>query len=139
MSKTENKSPKYINIHKSYLNFIDLLSKDKKGPNIVQDGGDLVRLAIIVAISITPDKKLKPKIKSELNRNDGARNYQSLDIDTDGRVTLMISNFTQEKDEKNYRKMEELANIGIELIEKKYYQDEKIQWKNLEDAIQKNE
>lgn len=104
----------YINIHKNYLELLDLLTKKD---TFFSDGAHLIRFA--VSLGLAAKTELDSKISSELRREDGARNFKSTEIDKEEQITFIISEITGEL-EKKYSKMEELANIGFDLIKDKY-------------------
>lgn len=116
MQKTVTKD--YIYIHKNYLELFDALTK-KDG--FFSDGAHLIRFA--VSIGLTVKGKLDPEIYSQLRRQDEARNFQSSFIDEDGQITFILNELSGGKlldKYSKYTRMEELANIGLDLLQRKY-------------------
>jgi len=121
----------YICVHKDHLLFVDDLAESH-----FKERNHILRLAIVIAISLDPDKKINKKIKSELSRNKGARNFQSVQIDKDQKITLLIKSLANSKDDLPYSRMEELIYIGLESLKKKYHSDDGIDWDSLQKAVQ---
>ena len=77
------------------------------------------------------------KITETINRQQGDKNYNSGDIDEDGYISLLIRTFSGDQTNKNYRRMQALANVGVELIRDQFF-DEVIKWDEIEKTIKGN-
>jgi len=113
MVKPEKKS--YIYIHSDFLDLLDRLTK-KDG--YFSDGNHLIRFAI--SLGLSAKGKLTPKMLGQLRREDGARNFDSEKIDENGQITFLIDELVDVENGKTMSKLEELANVGFNILQKKY-------------------
>ena len=128
MSKKEAEN-KYINIHETLFEFMEDLKVEKYS---------FIRLGILLALA-SPKKKLDRNIEQELKRPSGARNYSVNDLDQDEIISLLVSEYSDLNDDQNLNlKIQELANIGLNILMNDYYEDNQILWKELEKAISSN-
>ena len=82
---------------------------------------DDIKLGVALALAFNPDGTLSADQESELSRSqNGVLNLNSADIDEDQLVTGTISLLTQDFTKNNYRRMMELAYIGLDIILNKY-------------------
>ena len=83
---------------------------------------DGIKLGVALALALKPDGTLSADQESELSRSqNGVLNLNSADIDEDQLVTGTISLLTQDFTKNNYRRMMELAYIGLDIILNKYF------------------
>ena len=83
---------------------------------------DGIKLGVALALALKPDGTLTADQESELSRSqNGVLNLNSADIDEDQLVTGTISLLTQDFTKNNYRRMMELAYIGLDIILNKYF------------------
>tara|TARA_Y100000385_G_C13091572_1_gene639039 strand:- start:2261 stop:2671 length:411 start_codon:yes stop_codon:yes gene_type:complete len=83
---------------------------------------DGIKLGVALALAFNPDGTLSADQESELSRSqNGVLNLNSADIDEDQLVTGTISLLTQDFTKNNYRRMMELAYIGLDIILNKYF------------------
>ena len=83
---------------------------------------DGIKLGVALALAFNPDGALSADQESELSRSqNGVLNLNSADIDEDQLVTGTISMLTQDFTKNNYRRMMELAYIGLDIILNKYF------------------
>ena len=113
MTKPEKKS--YIYIHSDFLDLLDALTKRD---GYFSDGNHLIRFAI--SLGLSAKGKLTPKMLGQLRREDGARNFDSEKIDQNGQITFLINELVDVKDGKTMTKLEELANVGFNILQQKY-------------------
>ena len=131
MSET-NEALKYICLKRELADWVDSL----KDAGILNHAQDIIRTAIILGltcdISVVDSKQ-----KETINRSQGDKNYNSGDIDEDGYLSLLIRRFSGDQTDKNYRRMQALANVGVELIRDQFF-DEVIKWDEIEKTIKGN-
>ena len=73
---------------------------------------------------------------AELKRDKGARNFNVKEIDKEGTISFLIEKYTEEEDVQASRKMELLANKGLQLIKDNYLDESYlIKWQELEKKI----
>jgi hypothetical protein len=77
------------------------------------------------------------KQKEVINRQQGDKNYNSGDIDEDGYISLLIRRFSGDQTDKNYRRMQALANVGIQMIRDEFF-DDVVRWDEIEKTIKGN-
>ncbi len=83
---------------------------------------DGIKLGVALALALKPDGTLSADQESELSRSqNGVLNLNSADIDEDQLVTGTISLLTQDFTKNNYRRMMELAYIGLDIVLNKYF------------------
>lgn len=83
---------------------------------------DGIKLGVALALALNPDGTLSADQESELSRSqNGVLNLNSADIDEDQLVTGTISLLTQDFTKNNYRRMMELAYIGLDIVLNKYF------------------
>lgn len=83
---------------------------------------DGIKLGVALALAFNPDGTLSADQESELSRSqNGVLNLNSADIDEDQLVTASISLLTQDFTKNNYRRMMELAYMGLDIILNKYF------------------
>jgi hypothetical protein len=83
---------------------------------------DGIKLGVALALAFNPDGTLSADQESELSRSqNGVLNLNSADIDEDQLVPGTISLLTQDFTKNNYRRMMELAYIGLDIILNKYF------------------
>lgn len=120
---------KYICLKRELADWLDSIKQE----GLISHAQDLIRVGII--LGLTFDKtEIDLKQAEVINRSQGDKNYNSGDIDEDGYISLLIQKFSGDESDKNYRRMQALANVGIQLIRDEYY-DEIIQWDKIERTI----
>jgi hypothetical protein len=130
---TENtEALKYICLKRELADWVDSL----KDEGILNHAQDLIRTGIILGLNCN-ETAIIDKQKEVINRQQGDKNYNSGDIDEDDFISLMIKRFTQEETDKNYRRMQALANLGVQMIRDNFF-DEIIQWDKIENEIKRN-
>ena len=83
---------------------------------------DGIKLGVALALALKHDGTLSADQESELSRSqNGVLNLNSADIDEDQLVTGTISLLTQDFTKNNYRRMMELAYIGLDIVLNKYF------------------
>ena len=83
---------------------------------------DGIKLGVALALALKPDGTLSADQESELSRSqNGVLNLNSADIDEDQLVAGTISLLTQDFTKNNYRRMMELAYIGLDIVLNKYF------------------
>jgi hypothetical protein len=123
---------KYICLKRELADWVDSL----KDEGILNHAQDLIRTGIILGLNCN-ETAIIDKQKEVINRQQGDKNYNSGDIDEDDFISLMIKRFTQEETDKNYRRMQALANLGVQMIRDNFF-DEIIQWDKIENEIKRN-
>ena len=132
MMSANNEALKYICLKRELSDWVDSL----KDEGILNHAQDLIRTGII--LGLTCDVSIvDTKQKEIINRQQGDKNYNSGDIDEDGYISLLIRRFSGDQTDKNYRRMQALANVGIELIRDEFF-DEVIKWDEIEKTIKRN-
>lgn len=110
--------------------------------NMIEEGvlskkEDGFKLGVAIALAFNPDGVLSTDQEAELSRSqNGVLNLNSADIDEDQLVTGTISILTKDFTKNNYRRMMELAYIGLDIMSKKYFDSDSrtLHW----DLIQKD-
>jgi|TARA_B110000090_G_scaffold209468_1_gene266162 hypothetical protein len=132
MMSANNEALKYICLKRELADWVDSL----KDEGILNHAQDLIRTGIILGLTCDVSV-VDTKQKEIINRQQGDKNYNSGDIDEDGYISLLIRRFSGDQTDKNYRRMQALANVGIELIRDEFF-DEVIKWDEIEKTIKGN-
>ena len=127
-----NEALKYICLKRELADWVDSL----KDEGILNHAQDLIRTGIILGLTCD-ESVVDTKQKETINRQQGGKNYNSGDIDEDGYISLLIRTFSGDQTDKNYRRMQALANVGVELIRDQFF-DEVIKWDEIEKTIKGN-
>ncbi|MDA8598220.1 hypothetical protein N9L44_04995 [Porticoccaceae bacterium] len=127
-----NEALKYICLKRELADWVDSL----KDEGILNHAQDLIRTSIILGLTCD-ESVVDTKQKETINRQQGDKNYNSGDIDEDGYISLLIRTFSGDQTNKNYRRMQALANVGVELIRDQFF-DEVIKWDEIEKTIKGN-
>lgn len=127
-----NEALKYICLKRELADWVDSL----KDEGILNHAQDLIRTSIILGLTCD-ESVVDTKQKETINRQQGDKNYNSGDIDEDGYISLLIRTFSGDQTDKNYRRMQALANVGVELIRDQFF-DEVIKWDEIEKTIKGN-
>ena len=127
-----NEALKYICLKRELADWVDSLKDD----GTLNHAQDLIRTGIILGLTCEISV-VESKQKEVINRQQGDKNYNSGDIDEDGYISLLIRRFSGDPTDKNYRRMQALANVGIQMIRDEFF-DEVIKWDEIEKAIKGN-
>jgi hypothetical protein len=127
-----NEALKYICLKRELADWVDSL----KDEGILNHAQDIIRTSIILGLTCD-ESVVDTKQKETINRQQGDKNYNSGDIDEDGYISLLIRTFSGDQTDKNYRRMQALANVGVELIRDQFF-DEVIKWDEIEKTIKGN-
>jgi hypothetical protein len=97
---------------------------------------DGIKLGVALGLAFNPSGSLDAKQQSQLSRLSEGLNYNSADFDEDQLITGAISIFTNDFTNKNYRRMMEIAYLGLDLLKTKYFNEDSnvVKW----DLIQKD-
>ena len=128
MSET-NEALKYICLKRELAEWVDSL----KDEGILNHAQDIIRTGIILGLTCDISV-VESKQNETINRSHGDKNYNSGDIDEDGYISLLIRRFSGVQTDKNYRRMQALANVGVQMIRDEFF-DEVIKWDEIEMAV----
>ena len=118
---------KWIVIHDKYLPFVDDIVSEKN----FFSGVELLRLAVVIGLS-RPKAKLDPSISSQLTKKHG-RNFGSIEINEGDELSNLINSVSGKKQAINDIRIEELANIGLEILMTDYTDESNLfDWKAIE-------
>tara|TARA_B110000967_G_scaffold6367_1_gene6386 strand:+ start:7124 stop:7522 length:399 start_codon:yes stop_codon:yes gene_type:complete len=127
-----NEALKYICLKRELSDWVDSLKDD----GILSHAQDLIRTGIILGLTCEVSV-VDSKQKEVINRQQGDKNYNSGDIDEDGYISLLIRRFSGDQTDKNYRRMQALANVGIQMIRDEFF-DDVVRWDEIEKTIKGN-
>jgi len=123
---------RYIYISKTHNEFLSEMI-DRGSLKKKEDG---LKLGVALALAFDPDGTISKSDEAQLNRKAGALNLNSADVDEDQSITGIMSAITNDKTKNNYKRMMELTFIGLELLSKKYIDDDKlINWELIQKDI----
>ena len=122
---------KYICLTRELSNWIDMLKSEGQ----ISHAQDLIRVGVVLGLTFD-ECEVDEKLKESINRAQGDRNYNSGELDVNGYLSFLIRKFGGEDSEKPYRRMQALANLGVQSIRDKFY-DEVIKWDEIEAEIKR--
>jgi len=122
---------KYICLTRELSDWIDMLKSEGQ----ISHAQDLIRVGVVLGLTFD-ECEVEQKLKEVINRAQGDRNYNSGDLDENGYLSFLIRKFGGEDIAKPYRRMQALANLGVQSIRDNFY-DEIIKWDEIEAEIKR--